>query len=132
MNSLRKFRQLGSLLVALCFVSSSGGALFLLQSLAWGQMLWDFSRTLGTKTAIAKTFDGKHPCGRCHEIGKSESKKTALPTSELQRRYDPHLVRPIQVDLRLFSEAISYPIEFNLASSQIGASPPLPPPRIQG
>lgn len=58
---------------------SVGGHWAVLQSVAWGRMVVEFSRTDPLGTALAKTFDGEHPCTMCLKIraGRAQEKKSA-------------------------------------------------------
>jgi hypothetical protein len=49
----------------------------LLQTLAWTGMILKYSRNASFPVAIAKTFDGRHPCALCKTIqqGRAEQKK---------------------------------------------------------
>jgi hypothetical protein len=54
-----------------------------LQSIAWAGMLVQFSRQCSLGQAVAKTFDGLHPCPICQLVRaakKSEGKPAAQPT----------------------------------------------------
>lgn len=57
---------------------AGGGHWAALQSLAWARMIVDFSRTDPLGTALAKTFDGEHPCQMCLKIraGRAAEKKS--------------------------------------------------------
>ncbi len=51
-------------------LSASGGHWVVLQSIAWGTMLVDYSRASGVAEAVSRTFDGQHPCALCTSIQK--------------------------------------------------------------
>ena len=53
-----------------------------LQSIAWGSMLVTNARQVSLVEAVAKTFDGSHPCDLCHVVAegkKAEKKSEAVP-----------------------------------------------------
>ena len=58
---------------------AGGGHWLVLQSVAWGRMLVDYSRNASLSTAIEQTFDGEHPCPMCTQIKKG---RTAEQQSE--------------------------------------------------
>ncbi|MEA3207258.1 MAG: hypothetical protein QOE70_315 [Chthoniobacter sp.] len=64
------------LLVAAMF-AACGGHWLVLQSVAWGGMIVEYSRTAKLTVAVEKTFDGRHPCGLCKQIqtGKWQEQK---------------------------------------------------------
>jgi hypothetical protein len=49
----------------------------LLQTVAWTGMVISYSQRASLHEAIAKTFDGKHPCALCNAIqkGRAEEQK---------------------------------------------------------
>jgi hypothetical protein len=90
-------------------------------------MIVDYSKQDSICHAIAKTFDGAHPCSLCRVInaGKNSEKKSDLqsPTPKI----DMICVWRTASSFRPF-----IPFEYTVGdfcSSQIGRSPPVPPPR---
>lgn len=73
----RAVLRLGQVLLIMALLSASGAQWIALQSLAWGTMFADFSRTSRWTEAVQKTFDGQHPCALCKSIeqGKKSEKK---------------------------------------------------------
>jgi hypothetical protein len=54
-------------------------------ALAWVGMVVSYSRDALLKEALAKVFDGKHPCRLCREIAKgkqSEKKSASAPAGK--------------------------------------------------
>jgi hypothetical protein len=66
------FVRIGRCVVALMLCSSIGGHWFCLQSIAWAKMVVTYSQHCSFGAAIAKTFDGDHPCDLCKHIGKAQ------------------------------------------------------------
>ena len=66
MNRALKMAGFAACLVAV--LAMCGGHWLVLQSVAWGRMIADFSQEDSIGTAIAKTFSGKHPCSMCLQI----------------------------------------------------------------
>ena len=76
------FRRLGLVCAALALFCIGGGQYGVAQSLAWTRMLRDYSQQTGSVTqAVARTFDGQHPCALCLRIvaAKAAEKKTPEP-----------------------------------------------------
>ena len=65
--------RFGQVLMLLVLFAASGGHWMALQSLAWTRMLITYSRGGPIAAAVAKTFDGRHPCALCMEVVKSKS-----------------------------------------------------------
>ena len=108
-------------------VAATGGHWAVLQSVAWTTMLATNLRTGSFEEAVAKTFDGQHPCKLCDVVsaGKKSEKRTEFPT--LAKKLEFISARPVFVfvppqDFRLLPEL---EIFFRQSSSQ----PPVPPPR---
>ncbi|MGH8094792.1 MAG: hypothetical protein ACREIF_15190 [Chthoniobacterales bacterium] len=71
----------GATILALCL--SLGFHWLALQSVAWTTMLVENMCHAPLSEAMAKTFDGAHPCALCHAVAsgkKSEKKSEMLPT----------------------------------------------------
>jgi hypothetical protein len=98
-----------------------------LQSVAWGTMLVANAKQTTFSEAIAKTFDGNHPCNLCKSINAtqhSQKKPEAQPGPS-----KPDLIcaaRPIQVTFAF--QNFDYTEDaFDFFAR--GHSPPVPPPR---
>jgi hypothetical protein len=98
-----------------------------LQSVAWVGMVVSYSQDAPFKEALAKTFDGKHPCPLCKAIGagKKSEKKSEYPAAG--KKFEFSYSRTVFI--------FSAPTHFwNLGGFQATAellnqAPPLPPPR---
>lgn len=79
------FRRLGTLFAAIALFTVAGGHWAVLQSVAWAQMLRDYSVGASLTAAVEKTFSGKFPCGMCRKIAeakKDEAQKRPALLSE--------------------------------------------------
>lgn len=108
-----------------------GGHWALLQSLAWSRMLVDYSRDSSLSSAIAKTFDGQHPCPMCKEVekGRAEDEKQAPPV-KWEKQPEILLDQPLP-SLRVppHEDLCSCPFASGFPPQLIPA-PPKPPPRL--
>jgi hypothetical protein len=83
--------------------AACGGHWLVLQSVAWSEMIVEYSRTTNLTVAVEKTFDGEHPCELCKQIqtGKrNEQRRDAqVIAGKLEFFYlaTPALVLPEQV-----------------------------------
>jgi hypothetical protein len=70
-------RAIGRLLVILALCSAIGLHWCALQSIAWTSMVIEYSKDSPFKEALAKTFDGRHPCSLCQAVqtGKKSEQK---------------------------------------------------------
>lgn len=98
-----------------------------LQSIAWTSMLVQNVRQTSLTEAVAKTFDGDHPCQLCKGIQKQQSsqKKSEVRTAPAK----PDLIcstRSFRV-VRPF-DSFLYP-NVAMATAARALAPPVPPPR---
>jgi hypothetical protein len=121
-------RAIGRLatIVALCL--SLGFHWLALQSVAWTSMLFENVRHTSLTEAVAKTFDGSHPCNLCRVVSagkKSEKKSEVLPTIA---KLDLICTTRTWTCLPSFAPYV-YP-GLAIAFGQRVERPPLPPPRF--
>jgi hypothetical protein len=124
MSVLRCIARAVTILALCCAIGLQWLAL---QSIAWTAMIVDYSKNVSLCHAIAKTFAGAHPCSLCHIVS---SGKTAEKNSDLQ------LLTP-KIDMICTKRAVILIqpfVHFSYATSgfsvsEIGQSPPVPPPR---
>jgi hypothetical protein len=69
--------------------------LVVLQTIAWGTMLRDFSRTSSLEEAAKKTFDGEHPCALCKVVEKSKEQEDKKPLLKAVAKMDVAIPTPI-------------------------------------
>jgi len=113
------------MLVAL--LTASGGHWIVLQSVAWGTMIVDYSRTSRFCEAVSKTFDGKHPCALCKSIEKTRNSENKSGVPMVIGKLDVFWQRGAGVSLPRLSHW-EYP-PFRGASELRTHSPLLQPPR---
>lgn len=119
--------------VAACLLGiflSIGGHWALLQSVAWARMISDFSRTDSLGTALAKTFDGEHPCAMCLKIraGRAHEKKSTPMIS--WEKLPEFVLQPLVHSVALDSPPATHGSPYVPALPfRFADSPPKPPPR---
>jgi hypothetical protein len=99
-----------------------------LQSVAWTTMLIDYSKRAPLCEAIAQTFDGAHPCSLCHVVNKGKNSESKSDLQSPTPKIDMICVSRTAPLLWPF-----IPFEYamrDFCSSEIGRSPPVPPPRL--
>ena len=119
--------RLGKMLVVIALVATLGAHWALLQTVAWTTMLADNLQTCSLREAVARTFDGKHPCCLCKAVAagkKSENKNGfALQTQKLEF--------PLMKEEFAFTPPSQFclmPAANDFAGS-LPQRPPTPPPR---
>ena len=120
-------RRLSQILLVAALSVSIGLHWAFLQSAAWAGMIVSYSQHATLSDAVRMTFDGEHPCARCHQIqeGRQNEKKHDVKQSPKQQEFCHHHV-PVVIAPRfeLLKQEISghEPVTRN-------QQPALPPPR---
>jgi len=90
-------------------------------------MIIDYSKHASLCDAIVKTLDGAHPCSLCRIVSKG---KTAEKKSDLQLltpKIDMICTKRADTLIQPFAHVDYATTDFSV--SEIGQSPPVPPPR---
>jgi len=72
-------QRLGHLACVIAFFAICGGHWAVLQTVAWAQMLRDYSQESGLAAAIQQTFSGERPCSMCVNIAQGQQKESQSP-----------------------------------------------------
>ncbi len=104
-----------------------GGHWALLQTVAWTNMLATNLQTDSLPEALAKTFDGEHPCKMCKQIdaGKKSEKKSEFPGAAKKIEFTHAPSRHV------FAAPTDFWLQndFSPNSDSLTHTPPVPPPR---
>ena len=120
--------RFAKLVLVLSLSLSFGLHWVLLQSVGWTGMMIRYSENGSLTEALAKTFDGKHPCGIC-KIVKTGRQSGQQPESQLLKVKIDFFVQTSRQFL--FPSPVFATWQISLpANSQSPHSPPAPPPRI--
>lgn len=129
----RTWEVLGALLCLLAVFTGLGAHWAVLQSIAWGRMVADYSRGQSLAVALSQTFDGEHPCSMCLEIrnGRQAEQQEQQRRPVLRTEQVPEaafLGEPVVVPKP--PRAVSLEAALVLAlHTQCAPAPPKPPPR---
>jgi hypothetical protein len=104
-----------------------GGHWSVLQSVGWVNMLVTYSQEGTFKTAVAKTFDGQHPCNICLLVAKGKKAEQKQSASVKKLKMDLLLVESARVLISAPQEQTIFKYQF--PSSEGIHGPPSPPPR---
>jgi hypothetical protein len=114
-------------ITVLVLVLSLGLHWALLQTVAWTGMLISYSRTGSFSEAVAKTFDGQHPCCLCKTIKQGRDTEKQQEKSKPGSKVDQALVwEPLALDFFCPMERV---VALEPAWSARGDDPPKPRPR---
>ncbi len=79
-------RKVASFCISLALFLVIGGPWAVLQTVAWTKMMVDYSQGASVAEAVAKTFDGDHPCNLCTKISKVRQGEQKSPLVILQAK----------------------------------------------
>jgi hypothetical protein len=122
-------RAIFRIATVLMLVLSLGLHWALLQTVAWTGMIVAYSQDAPLLTAVANTFDGKHPCPMCKAIkqGRAEERTQSQQKSDSTVK----LEFPLASDGLLLTppELGDEPVVFAPCLKSSSFEPPTPPPR---
>ena len=112
----------------------AGGHWALLQSVAWVEMLRDYSQQTGSiAVAVEQTFDGQHPCELCQQIqvAKAKERKEAptAPTTKDDAKAKALVAGSVLCPFVRTAEEVFFPRALSAAGPRRSEQPPTPPPR---
>ena len=122
------FKRWSKWLVVVLLVLATGGHWALLQTVAWVSMTARYAQDSMLKVALAKTFDGQHPCEICKLVqqGKSTEQKQIILRTDFKLD-----LFPAQIATLLYPPSGCVPPTSEPDSTRTRAeSPPTPPPRV--
>jgi len=121
------FRCIGRIVTIFALCCAIGLHWLTLQSIAWTSMIIDYSKRGTLCQAIAQTLDGAHPCSLCHAVNAGKNSETKSDLQSPAPKIDMICVWRTTSSFRPFI-SFEYTVR-DFCSSQIGRSPPVPPPR---
>jgi hypothetical protein len=121
-------RRLTHLVILAAFVFSLGGHWYVLQGLAWVNMVREYSQVVPFTTAIGMTFSGHYPCAICQAI--AEKKNSEQEKTFTFDKYDKKFCPPARIEALAFPAAVSISYVVSQAVLRFRSeTPPVPPPR---
>ena len=122
------FYRLPRLAIVAALACSIGLHWGFLQSVAWLGMAVNYSQDGTVSEALAKTFDGRHPCALCKAIaaGKKSEKKSEFPVPGKKFEFS------YSATVFVFSAPTHFwkAAGFEVGADSLSHAPPVPPPRI--
>jgi hypothetical protein len=123
----RGLATLGRIVSVAALLSICDGHWLILQSVAWGGMVIKYSQDGPLGAAVAKTFDGEHPCSLCHMVSKGKASEKKSDIQSTSPRIDLMCVHR-SFGLKRPFDRFSYALA-DISADEIGYSPPAPVPR---
>jgi hypothetical protein len=122
-------RRCAILLVLVAFIFSSGGEWAMLQCIAWGNMIREYSGMVPLAQAVEMTFSGEYPCALCKVIAeKKQSENSKLAVLIKPEKLISTLVFSYLPRVAMLAPQIYFEQEIFLQTRS--DVPPTPPPRV--
>lgn len=122
-------RALGLPFICLAMFSIAGGHWAVLQTIAWAQMVRDYSQTTSVAEAIEKTFSGEAPCSMCKSIAKAKHQEEKAPaTVKLDKKAEVFPLASSALAYRPVPRDFAYPAPASVAFAARADAPPVPVP----
>ncbi len=120
----------GKMLLVAMLIVSMGGHLALVQTVAWGTMLVNFSsQEASFSEAVGKTFDGEHPCELCKAVKKSKESEDKKPLLKAEMKMEIALPAPVKVPFPKSTDAVFLTSAFTADFTEVYLAVPMQPPR---
>ena len=120
-------RRLTHLIVLCAFVFSCGGQWYVLQCVAWINMIHAYAQMVPLSEAVSMTFSGEYPCEICKAIAdkKNSEKQKAVALDKYEKKFFP----PIAIAV-VPPTFVPFPHPCDRTMLRFRAeTPPTPPPR---
>lgn len=122
--------RLGQFACVIAFFAICGGHWAMLQTVAWTQMLRDYSEESGIVAAIQQTFSGERPCSMCVNITDARQKESQSPAMlALAKKFEISLTQNPATPDPVVSQSPRFDHEDRHFPAR-GFAPPVPVPRI--
>jgi hypothetical protein len=107
-----------------------GGHWGVLQTVAWANMIWDYTTQDGSVLVGAqKTFDGAHPCSMCDSIKEAKQHERKSPeTFSATKKIEVFALESASIPPSPVGTPFQFPIPPNLAAESRPHAPPSPVP----
>lgn len=123
-------RRLGQILSLVALFAICGGHWAILQTVAWTQMLRDYSKESGLVIGIQQTFSGERPCTMCKTITNERQKESQLPASvNLAKKFEILMAVGLVFLTKPVGRKFAYPAPQSSIFSLLTFAPPSPVPR---
>jgi hypothetical protein len=120
----------GRIIAVIAMLNIGGGQWLVLQSVAWSGMLIRYSEDASLAEAVAKTFDGQHPCNLCKGIQEAK-KQGEQHRNVVVETMSNHLKCTVSLRAPVLYPPVSFWPYSSIAEAALAsaAAPLVPPPR---
>lgn len=109
---------------------SMGGHLVLLQTIAWGSMIFSYSDKAPFSEAVEKTFDGEHPCELCKLVKETKREEEKKPVTLAMKKQDVVLASMIMAPVPRGTDLVPASTPYERWAPEECAEVLLRPPRL--
>mgnify|MGYP006289436687 CR=1 FL=1 len=107
----------------------AGGHLLVVQSVAWVNMIVEFSQTSDLADAVVMTFNGSSPCKLCKAVDAGQKAQSKIPASvKADKKNEGFAIELAFVVKALVPQDFSYPYPCDEAFPSRSQEPPQPVP----
>ena len=121
-------RRLTHLIVLSAFLFSCGGHWYVLQAVAWANMIREYSQVVPLAQAVQMTLSGQYPCAMCKAIAEKKQQAAQDQWVSLDK-YDKKFVPPVAVAAVAPTGTPFAYLVFSVHLQFRAEAPPTPPPR---
>jgi hypothetical protein len=119
-------RRISAILALLAVMQMIGGHWLALQSVAWIEMVIDYSKQSSFSVAFEKTFGGANPCHLCKTVSKGRSQEQKNEKAKLVVKFEAVLADEA-VNLTPETDPVDYQVLAQYHAA-LKFPPPTPPP----
>jgi hypothetical protein len=116
------------MIVLAAFIFSCGGQWYVLQGIAWANMIREYSQMVPLDQAIQMTFSGQYPCAICKAI--AEKKQTENDKACSFDKHEKKFFSSIEIAVANPCDASFLYPDFTNSFRSRTEIPPTPPPRL--
>lgn len=118
--------------LVLAMFSLLGGHWAVLQTVAWTQMVRDYSQNATVAEAVKKTFSGEAPCSMCNQIAEGRQQEEKAPaTVKADKKAEVFVCASRALVQKRFGHEFSYPSPDDTAFAARSDAPPVPVPILR-
>ena len=107
----------------------AGGHLVVVQSIAWVNMIVEYSQTSGLADAVVMTFNGSSPCKLCKAVDAGQKEQSKIPVSvKADKKIEGLAIDLVFVVTPPVPQDFGYPHPLDVSSTYRSQEPPQPVP----
>jgi hypothetical protein len=126
---LQLLHTAGRHLLIAALLLTMGGHQAVLQTVAWGNMLREYSKGSSVTEAAKKTFDGEHPCHLCKVVKESRKQEEKKALVKAESKMDVTMPVPVRLKEPVGQVIVIAVPPYIGLDSEVCLGVPMQPPR---